>query len=159
MHNAVLKGVLGGWQFSGIFTGASGQPVIISEQTGENISRPDYVSGNAINSNYNQTLFYLNTAAFSAVPVSPVSSLPIRPGNLGRGVIRGPGFWNADLSLGKNFKFAEKAQLQIRIDAFNALNHTSLSGFASTDITNSSFGRFTNTRGARIAQINARLSF
>jgi len=159
MHNAVLRGVLGGWQFSGIFTGASGQPVIISEQTGENISRPDYVSGNAVNSNYNQTLFYLNTAAFSAVPVSPVSSLPIRPGNLGRGVIRGPGFWNADLSLGKNFKFAEKAQLQIRIDAFNALNHTSLSGFASTDITNSSFGRFTNTRGARIAQINARLSF
>jgi hypothetical protein len=44
------------------------------------------------------------------------------------------------------------------MDAFNALNHTSLSGF-STDITSSSFGRFTNTRGARVAQLNARLSW
>jgi hypothetical protein len=67
--------------------------------------------------------------------------------------------WNADLSLGKNFMIAEKVQLQVRLDAFNALNHTSLSGFASTDITNSSFGRFTNTAGARVAQLNARLSW
>jgi hypothetical protein len=45
------------------------------------------------------------------------------------------------------------------MDAFNAFNHTSFSSYASTDITNSSFGRFTNTRGARVAQLNARLSF
>lgn len=159
LHNAVLRGALGGWQFSGIVSVASGQPIVISEQTGENISRPDYLSGNPINSNYTQTLQYLNIPAFSAVPVSSASSLPIRPGNLGRGVIRGPGFWNTDLSLGKNFKIAEKVQLQIRLDAFNALNHTSLTSFASTDITNSSFGRFTNTRGARVAQLNARLSW
>ena len=95
------------------------------------------------------------------MPVSSASSLPIRPGNLwGCGVIRGPGFWNVDLSLGKNFKLAEKVQFQIRLDAFNALNHTSLTAsFASTDITNSSFGRFTNTRGSRVAQLNARLSW
>ena len=159
LHSALLRGALGGWQFSGIFSAASGQPIVISEQTGENISRPDYLSGNPINSNYSQTLQYLNTPAFSAVPVSSASSLPIRPGNLGRGIIRGPGFWNADLSLGKNFKIAEKVQFQIRIEAFNALNHTSLTSFASTDITNSSFGRFTNTRGGRVAQLNARLSF
>jgi hypothetical protein len=151
--------VLGGWQFSGIVTAATGQPIVITEQTGENISRPDYVSGNPINSNYSQTLRYFNAAAFSPVPISPASSLPIRPGNLGRGAIRGPGFWNVDLSLGKNFRFAETVQLQIRMDAFNAFNHTNFSSFASTDITNSSFGRFTNTRGARVAQINARLSF
>jgi len=159
LHKSLLRGAFGGWQFSGIFSAASGQPIIISEQTGENISRPDYHSGNAINPNYTQTLQYLNTPAFLAVPVSSASSLPIRPGNLGRGVIRGPGFWNVDLSLGKNFKLAEKVQFQIRLDAFNALNHTSLTSFASTDITNSSFGRFTNTRGSRVAQLNARLSW
>jgi outer membrane receptor protein involved in Fe transport len=159
LQNALLRGALGGWQFSGIFSGASGQPIIISEQTGENISRPDYLAGNPINSNYTQTLQYLNTPAFLAVPVSSASSLPIRPGNLGRGAIRGPGFWNVDLSLGKNFKIAEKVQFQIRLDAFNALNHTSLTSFASTDITNSSFGRFTNTRGGRVAQLNARLTW
>ncbi|HEY6989479.1 MAG TPA: TonB-dependent receptor, partial [Bryobacteraceae bacterium] len=158
-HSSVLKHVLGGWQFSGIISAATGQPIVITEQTGENISRPDYVSGSPINSNYSQTLQYLNKAAIVAVPISPVSSLPIRPGNLGRGAIRGPGFWNVDLSLGKNFRFTETVQLQIRMDAFNAFNHTNFSSYASTDVTNGSFGRFTNTRGARVAQINARLSF
>ena len=52
----------------------------------------------------------------------------------------------------------EKVQLQVRMDAFNSLNHTNLSGF-STDASASSFGRFTNTRGARVAQLNARLTF
>ena len=159
LHSGVLRQALGGWQFSGIISAATGQPIVISEQTGENISRPDYISGNPINSNYTQTLQYLNTSAFALVPISSASSLPIRPGNLGRGAIRGPGFWNVDLSLGKNFKIAERVQFQIRIDAFNAFNHTNLSSFASTDITNGSFGRFTNTRGARVAQLNGRISW
>jgi len=156
--NAFLRHALGGWQFSGIFTGASGQPLIITETTGENISRPD-ISGKPTTSDYTQTLQYLNKSSFALVPISPASGLPVRPGNLGRGAVRGPGFWNTDLSLGKNFRIVEKAQLQIRIDAFNALNHTNLSSLASTDITNGSFGRFTNTRGARVAQLNARLTW
>jgi len=157
--NRILRQALGGWQFSGIVSAATGQPIIITEQTGENISRPDVISGNPVTANYTQTLQYLNVAAFAPVPISAASSLPIRPGNLGRGAIRGPGFWNVDLSAGKNFRIAEKVQFQIRLDAFNAFNHTNLSSFASTDITNSSFGRFTNTRGARVAQLNARLSW
>jgi outer membrane receptor protein involved in Fe transport len=157
--HAFLRQALGGWQFSGIFSAGTGQPIIVTETTGENISRPDYVSGNAVASNYSQTLQYLNTAALAPVPISTASGLPIRPGSLGRGAIRGPGSWNTDLSLGKNFMIAEKVQFQIRLDAFNALNHTNLSGFASTDITNPSFGRFTNTAGARVAQLNARLSW
>ena len=156
--NALLRQAFGGWQFSGIVTAASGQPLIITETTGENISRPD-ISGQPTTSDYIQTLQYLNKSSFVLVPISSASGLPVRPGNLGRGAVRGPGFWNTDLSLGKNFRIVEKAQLQIRIDAFNAFNHTSLSSLASTDITNGSFGRFTNTRGARVAQLNARLTW
>jgi len=156
--NAFVRHAFGGWQFSGIFTAASGQPLIITETTGENISRPD-ISGKPTTSNYTQTLQYLNKSSFVLVPISAASGLPVRPGNLGRGAVRGPGFWNTDLSLGKNFRIVEKVQMQIRIDAFNAFNHTSLSSLASTDITNGSFGRFTNTRGARVAQLNARLTW
>src|SRR5579884_182564 len=158
LHSGVLRQVLGGWQTSGIITASTGNPLLITWGNIENTSRPDYVGGNPINANYRQTLQYLNKAAFAAVPVSQASGLPIRPGNLGHGAVYGPGFWNVDLSLGKNFRPTEKIQLQVRMDAFNALNHTSLSGF-STDITSSSFGRFTNTRGARVAQLNARLSW
>jgi hypothetical protein len=158
MHSAILRQAFGGWQTSGIIAAATGNPLLISEGNIDNTSRPDYVGGDPVNSNYRQTLQYLNRAAFSLVPIGSASGLPIRPGNLGHGAVFGPGYWNVDLSLGKNFRITEKAQFQIRMDAFNAFNHTNLSGF-STDATSGSFGRFTNTRGARVAQLNARFSF
>ncbi len=40
----------------------------------------------------------------------------------------------------------------------NAFNHTNLSGLQ-TNITSGNFGRFTSTRGARVIQLNLRLSF
>jgi len=39
---------------------------------------------------------------------------------------RTPGFWNADLSLGKDFHFTEQRYLSFRWDVFNALNHQNL---------------------------------
>jgi hypothetical protein len=77
---------------------------------------------------------------------------------MSNGEIRGPGYWNIDLSLGKNFTILEKLQLQLRLDAFNSLNHTSLTSF-SNDLTSSSFGRFTNTTGARVLQLNGRITW
>jgi outer membrane receptor protein involved in Fe transport len=159
MQNGALRQVFGGWQISGIVSAGTGQPIIISEGTVENTSRPDVLGTNPVNSNYTSTLQYLNKASFAAVPISQASGLPIRPGSIGRGAVRGPGFWNLDLSLGKNFKVTEKVQFQIRMDAFNSLNHTNLSSFASTDVLNSNFGRFTNTRGARVSQLNGRLTW
>jgi hypothetical protein len=156
--SAVLRQVLGGWQFSGILAAATGNPLLITWGNVDNTSRPDYVGGNTVNSDYQKTLQYLNKAAFATPAVSTASGLPTRPGNLGHGAVYGPGYWNLDLSIGKNFKATEKVQLQVRMDAFNSLNHTNLSGF-STDASASSFGRFTNTRGARVAQLNARLTF
>ncbi len=157
VSNAFVRQAFGDWQVSGIFTAATGTPLIITEGTSENTSRPDII-GPPVTNNYTQTLQYLNKAAFVPVPISQASGLPVRPGTLGRGAVRGPGYWNTDLSLGKNFRVTERVQFQIRMDAFNALNHTNLSSF-SGDVLNSSFGRFTNTRGARVAQINARLAF
>ena len=158
ISNALVRQAFGGWQVSGIVTAATGQPLIITETTGENTSRPD-ITGKPVISDYTQTLQYLNKSSFLLVPISSASGLPVRPGNLGRAAVRGPGFWNTDLSLGKNFRILEKLQFQIRMDAFNAFNHTNLSSLASADITNASFGRFTNTRGARVAQLNARLTW
>jgi hypothetical protein len=36
---------------------------------------------------------------------------------------RGPGFWNLDSSLGKEFHFTEHKYFEFRWDMFNALNH------------------------------------
>jgi hypothetical protein len=39
---------------------------------------------------------------------------------------RTPGFWNADLSLGKDFRLGESKYLNFRWDVFNAFNHQNL---------------------------------
>jgi hypothetical protein len=157
--NPILRQAFGGWQFSGIFAGATGQPLLITEGSADNVSRPDYVANQpAVNANYQSTLQYLNKGAFTPVPISSASGLPIRPGNISGAFVRGPGYWNADLSIGKNFSIAEKLKLQLRLDAFNALNHTNLTSF-SQDVLNANFGRFTNTRGARVLQLNGRFTW
>jgi outer membrane receptor protein involved in Fe transport len=153
-----LRYALGGWQASGIFTAQTGGALILTESSGLAGSRPDYIGGSPILSNYRSTLQYLNPAAFARVPVSSVSAETIRAGNIGTGAIRGPGLWNLDFSMAKNFTITERLHLQFRADLFNALNHTVLSGL-SVEITNPRFGQLTSTNGARLMQLNARLSW
>jgi hypothetical protein len=44
-------------------------------------------------------------------------------GNVGRNTVFGPHFFNADLSIQKNFLIREKLTFQLRADGFNAFNH------------------------------------
>jgi len=150
--------LLEGWQIGTIFNAQSGAATNITQPSGLSSSRPDFIGGNAYLSNYNSTLSYLNPAAFARVPLSSVSGLPIRPGNVGRNAIRGPAWWMVNLSLAKKMNLAERVWFQIHADFFNAFNHTIFSSFIS-DITQSSFGRFTATRGPRTIQIGLRLNF
>lgn len=46
-----------------------------------------------------------------------------RYGNSGRGILRAPGTFNFDLYTQKNFAIRERVNLQLRLEAFNALNH------------------------------------
>jgi hypothetical protein len=152
---AAVRHVLGAWQFSGVYTARSGGALIIT-QSGLT-SRPDYVGGNPINPNWQHDFIFLNRAAFALVPLGPGRN-PIRPGNLGVGAVRGPGFQGVDFGLGKNFTVTERMRLQIRADAFNGLNYTPLSG-VTTGANSVNFGLLTGNAGARQVQLNAKLSF
>ncbi len=153
-----LRPALGGWQLSTIFSAQTGSAYTLTQSSSLPASRPDYIGGSAILPDYRTTLQYLNPADFARVPVIAASGATSRPGNIGNGAIRGPGQWNIDVSLAKNFKLTERAQLQIRTDSFNALNHTNLTGLV-TEITNARFGQLTSTGGARTVQLNGRLSW
>ena len=99
---------------------------------------------------------YFNTACFQAVPQGAV-----RPGNAGRGVVRGPGFSNLDASLMKNFNLLSegRAQLQIRLETFNTLNLVEPNGYASANITVSTFGQISSYRAPRRVQLGAKINF
>ncbi|HQR33511.1 MAG TPA: TonB-dependent receptor [Blastocatellia bacterium] len=81
-----------------------------------------------------------------------------------------------DLSLSKEFKFTERAKIEIRLDAFNALNHTQFDGYNTTlnvtSLTNptptnlasetgnrTGFGAVTSVRPPRNMQLSARFQF
>jgi hypothetical protein len=136
----------------------SGQPLLITQSSSLQVTRPDYVGGNAVLSNSRGTLQYLNRGAFALVPISPVSGATIRPGNIGNGAVRGPNLVNVDFSLSKNVAINERLQFQLRADSFDFFNHTNFTGL-STSLNSPTFGRFTSTRGARVAQLSARLRF
>jgi hypothetical protein len=53
-------------------------------------------------------------------------------GNVGRGAIRGPGFWNYDLALLRDIAITEGKQLQLRIEFYNVFNHANLSAPVTT---------------------------
>jgi hypothetical protein len=97
---------------------------------------------------------WFNTACFQ-----PVAQGQIRPGNAGRGTVRGPGYGNLDASLIKNFHFTERATFQLRGEFFNLTNHANPNGFGSTNITSSSFGEISSYRQARQVQIGAKFTF
>jgi hypothetical protein len=157
--NGVSKAVFGGWMFSGVLLARTGVPVQLSQAaTGLNVSRPDYVGGQVKFDNYQETLKYLNPAAFALVPINPVSRIVVRPGNVGNNAIREPGLVNLNVSISKEFALGERARLRTGLDGFNFLNHTNLTGLV-TSINNVFFGELQNTAGARQIQLNARLTF
>jgi hypothetical protein len=58
----------------------------------------------------------INAAAFAAAPTE-------MQGTLGRNVIGGFGMWQADLAIRRDFRWRDRYNLQVRLEAFNALNH------------------------------------
>jgi len=148
--------VVGDWQLSGVFRAQSGLPVTLTQPSSRDRSRPDVID--PLNVYVREGPQYLNPAAFARVPIVPLTGMPIRSGNVGRSAISEPGLWNLDFSIGKTFPIAERTRAQFRIDLYNGLNHTTLSGLTSS-INASTFGRLTGTRGARQVQLNLRVSF
>jgi carboxypeptidase family protein/TonB-dependent receptor-like protein len=158
--NPALRQVLGGWQVSGILRVQTGSAFDITQLSpGGPTSRPDILDiKHMYLDDYRTTKQYLNVAAFAKVPVGAVSRVPVRPGNAAFMVGRGPGMWNVDFSLAKNFQLQESLKFEARVDMFNAPNHTNY-GNPISSIDNPNFGRITTTRGARTIQIHGRLSF
>jgi hypothetical protein len=146
-----------GWQVSGIWTAQTGSPLDVIESSSLVESRPDFIGGNPYNGG-GDPLLWLNPAAFAQVPISKASGDTVRPGNVGRNALRGPGSWNLDIGLGKTFSFTERAKLNFRVDAFNGANHVNLNN-PSVDMTKSNFGKITSAANARTVQMNLRMTF
>ena len=124
--------------------------------------------------------YFFNPAAFSAAPLVALDQTAqtnaaalagmFTEGTLGRNAIRGPGFVNLDIALSKHFRFFEdKLDAELRMDAFNAFNHTNFGApntgslgtttSPNTDINSAEFGQVSTTVSPRIVQIALHVRF
>ena len=123
--NSFLQKAFGGWQTSGILQTRSGLPTNITLVSGffGNPVRPDYVSGQPLwvpshswpGSSYNINAFAVEPT-YDGTPGATI-------GTVGRNSLRGPAFFQFDLSGMKNFKITERVTMQFRADIFNLFNH------------------------------------
>jgi hypothetical protein len=103
------------------------------------------------------TYQYLDTSLYEVVPRDPVSRQAVRAGTLGRFAVTGPGYWSVDLSISKNFRF-ERTRLQLRVDFFNAFNHTNLEGGGGR-ADRRGFGQIDDAYPGRVTQLSVRFDF
>jgi hypothetical protein len=151
-----LDRLVGGWQLAGIVTAASGHYVCITtnaKATGyqyPTCSPRANIVGNPNVSNQTQYEWF-NPAAYT-VPSAYVygDSAPYS--------VQGPGTFNWDAALYKTTAITERFRLQIRMEAFDCVNHANLSSLQ-TNVSNSQAGVSTSRTDSRVVEFGARLSF
>jgi len=176
--------ILNDWQISGIYRWLSGTPYAVNFSVpGVNsqtlTGSPDY-NGRVVvvcdpgSGSDGDPYAQLDTGCFAPPQVGSVGD------ESARYFVHGPGIDNLDLSVSKSFVVKDRVRMEVRLDAFNALNHTQYSGvnntvsFASLSdptVTNlpydgsgvlarqSGFGTISGVRPARTLQLVTRLTF
>ena len=79
---------------------------------------------------------YFNTAAFTPNAVGTF-------GDSGKNMFQGPPLKTMDLAIAKNWRMAERYNLQFRWEMFNALNHPNF-GNPDDSVTDGNFGKITS---------------
>ena len=163
--NGLTREALGGWQLSGITQAEAGTPVNIYYNGpdtlglgGNTTDRPNIIGKVGFPKTQKQ---WFNTAAF-ANPVAPWNGGGNNGyGNAGKDTIVGPGLFNWNLSLYKDFPFsasAEGPRLEFRVESFNTFNHTEFNSI-DTGTNDSTYGQVTNTYDPRELQFGGKILF
>ncbi len=158
--NSFLKAAVNGWQTTGIFQIQSGQPLTIT--AGQDISLTNIGQDRA---QYNGTLAYgagpctTNTNCHNYLNPK-VFTLPATGqfGNVVKGSSRGPGLFDWDAGLIRNFAIKESVRLEFRAEYFDLLNHTNFNNPV-TSVSAAAFGGITSSNDPRIAQLSMKLAF
>lgn len=166
------RALAGGWQLSTTFTAQSGRPFSVwngaSFRAGGDYNldagggavgggfydRPDAPAPGAVPTTFSRQDFLRGLFPAGAFP----RPAPGRNGTLGRNTFRGPRYVTLDASLARAFRLGESKSLQVRLDAFNALNNVNLF-LPNADLSLPSFGKSTQAFDPRNLQAGVRFTF
>ncbi len=79
-------------------------------------------------------------------------------GNAGHNSLRGPGYFDVDLALSREFRLRERLVLHVRAEGFNVLNHPNFN-LPVANISSANFGQITSASDPRILQASMKLTF
>ena len=160
--DSTLAKILGGWQLAGNGSFYSGNPLDVNSGWNEwNFDgvpgdRPDLVGSIEYpkTTNADGTVQWISPSAF-ARPASHDAF-----GNLKRNAVFGPGWWNVDAALLKNFHLTQSKDryFQVRFEAYNLFNHPNPNS-PNTTFPDDNFGKIYGKRGNRLVQLGVKFYF
>jgi hypothetical protein len=179
----LIRNTVGGWQWTGIYSFTSGDPLTIlsgtdRSQTNNGVDRADFVGTGAVGGRGTPTACPVGTST-SIIHCTPwLDKSMFSPaaagtyGNVGKGTWRGPNLWDVDMGLIKNFvplKSHENVNFQFRGEFFNLFNHPQWSdpnvtysnaNFGTTRTTiGTAAGNVAGTADSRIIQLALKMNF
>jgi len=151
----LVRSVLGGWGVGSTVILQGNLPLSPVEATdvsgtGAFMDRPNAVGNPNANAPHTPKQWF-NTAAFVAQPAGTF-------GNTARNTIYGPTYKDVDAALIKHVAIRERHVLELRIEAFNVLNHTNFLNPART-FGSATFGVISGAQDPRVMQWGVKYSF
>ncbi|MBI3476178.1 MAG: TonB-dependent receptor [Acidobacteria bacterium] len=172
-NQGVMGRVLEGFEMTGILTMQTGHPFDVigtrdSQRVGR-VSRGDVIgdpfAGGGTFSPGTKVFFSNNRAAFTSPAFDTFPTI-------GRNFFHGPSFVNLDMSVSKKMKIWEKTSIELRLEAYNLLNHANFNnpgddpGLVGNQVGSAFFGQILSqlgrpdgTTGARQLQMAAKFVF
>lgn len=157
--HGVMDKILNGWSVNSIVIWQAGFPMSIASGRDNSFTavgedRADYLGGQAqlsglTNGEKVSRFFDTSRFAFNALGTF---------GNSGRGILRAPGLFNADVSILKEARLTEQVAVQLRAEFFNTFNNVRFNA-PNTNLSAAQFGRITSARDPRILQFALKLLF
>lgn len=157
LQHGIVSQIIGDWNLNGIWTLRSGgtfTPTFssnVSNSTGGGTQRPNRIGSGVLPASKRNIDHWFDSSAF-------VAPAQYTFGNSGTGILNGPGYFNVDLGLVRQFYVTERFRLDLRGEAFNAFNRANF-GNPSASIGSSTAGQISSTSAARIMQVALKLNF
>ena len=157
LSNHWLGHAVGGMVFGVLGTLQSGAPFTVTTQTNTTnafsagAQRADLVGNPVLPASERTLTRWFNPDAFA-------QPAPFTFGNSGRGIVRGDGLVNVDLSLAKSVALGGERMLQLRLEAFNAFNHPTF-GLPGRTFGAPNFGVVSSAGEGRTLQLGVRFVY
>jgi hypothetical protein len=158
----------GNWTMNSNFSANSGAPLTIhvlgnfsDVARGSNGTlRANPVTGVPVYASSQTLTSYLNNAFLKTIGALAPFTVPATGtyGTLGRNTVRGPGSWDLDSSISKNFPLKESRAIDFRASFSNILNHARWTSIDS-NLGSPTFGQVVGIGGMRHIQFNMSFRF